>query len=306
MTIANRVAYGDTLVELANENPNIVVLDADVSKSTGTVQFKKPFPERFITVGIAEQNMMGFAAGLASCGKIPFVATFGVFTSMRAVEQVRNAICYTKLNVKIAGTHAGTETGPDGATHQAIEDIAIIRSIPNIILLVPSTPNASRRLTRAAAAVPGPVYLRFGKDPAEEFYAETEEFPIGGSKQLRDGMDATIIACGNMLAVALKAADELAQRGTHVRVLDMYSIKPIDETSIRKAAAETRGIVTIEDHSVIGGLGGAVSEVTATHHPTKVLRVGLQDVFGHSGDAAGLRVMYGLTPEKVMEAVSRL
>jgi transketolase len=306
MTIANRVAYGDTLIELAKENPNIVVLDADVSKSTGTAQFKKPFPDRFITVGIAEQNMMGLAAGLASCGKIPFAATFGVFASMRAVEQVRNAICYTKLNVKIAGTHAGTETGPDGATHQAIEDIAIIRSIPNIILLVPSTPNATRKLTRAAAVIDGPVYLRFGKDPAEEFYAEGEEFPVGGSKQLRDGRDATIIACGNMLAVALRAADELARRGTQVRVIDMYSIKPIDEAAILRSAAETRGIVTIEDHNVLGGLGGAVSEVTATHHPTRVIRVGLQDVFGHSGDAAGLRALYGLTPEKLIEAVGSL
>jgi transketolase len=306
MMIANRVAYGDTLIELAREDPGIVVLDADVSKSTGTVQFKKPFPDRFITVGIAEQNMMGIAAGLASCGKTPFVATFGVFTSMRAVEQVRNSICYTKLNVKIAGTHAGTETGPDGATHQAIEDIAIIRSIPNIILLVPSTPNATRKLTRAAAAVDGPVYLRFGKDPAEEFYAETEEFPVGGSKQVRDGNDATIIACGNMLAVALRAADELAKGGTQVRVIDMYSVKPIDQTAILEAAAGTRGIVTIEDHNVLGGLGGAVSEVTATHHPTKVIRVGLQDVFGHSGDAAGLRVLYGLTPERLIDAVASL
>ena len=165
---------------------------------------------------------------------------------------------------------------------------------------------AEGRKDRAAAVVNGPVYLRFGKDPAEEFYADTEEFPIGGSKQSRDGRDATIIACGNMLAVALKAADDLAKGGTQVRVLDMYSIKPIDATSILKAATETRGIVTIEDHNVIGGLGGAVSEVTATHHPTRVIRVGLQDVFGHSGDAAGLRVMYGLTPEKVIEAVGKL
>jgi transketolase len=306
VTIANRVAFGDTLVELAKENPNIVVLDSDVGKSTGTIQFKKAFPDRFITVGIAEQNMMGMAAGLASCGKIPFAATFGVFTSMRAVEQVRNAICYTKLNVKIAGTHSGIETGPDGATHQAIEDMAIIRSIPNIKLLVPSTPNASRKLTRVAAATDGPVYLRLGKDPAEEFYPDDEEFPLGGSKQLRDGKVATIIACGGMLAVALTAADELAKRGTSVGVIDMYTIKPIDEGAIVRAATETGGIVTIEDHNVIGGLGGAVCEVTAARRPTRVVRVGLQDVFGHSGDSAGLRVLYGLTPEKLIEAVDSL
>jgi transketolase len=306
MTLANRLAYGETLIELAKENPNIVVLDADVSGSTGIRQVKEALPDRFITVGIAEQNMMGIAAGMASCGKIAFATTFGVFASMRAVEQVRNAICYTKLNVKIAGTHAGIETGPDGATHQAIEDMAIIRSIPNIKLLVPSTPNATRKLTRVAAALDGPVYLRFGKNPAEEFYAEDEEFPLGGSKQLRDGRDATIIACGSMLGVALMAADDLAKRRTGVRVIDMYSIKPIDEAAIIRAATETAGIVTIEDHNVIGGLGGAVCEVTATRCPTRVIRIGLQDVFGHSGDFAGLCVLYGLTPEKLIEAVGVL
>jgi transketolase len=306
MTLANRLAYGETLIELAGEDPHIVVLDADVSGSTGIRQVKEAFPDRFITVGIAEQNMMGIAAGMASCGKIAFATTFGVFASMRAVEQVRNAICYTNLNVKIAGTHAGIETGPDGATHQAIEDMAIIRSIPNIKLLVPSTPNATRKLTRVAAATDGPVYLRFGKNPSEEFYTKDEEYPLGGSKQLRDGDAATIIACGSMLAVALKAADELIKRKTRVRVIDMYSVKPIDESAIIRSAMETGGIVTIEDHNVIGGLGGAVSEITATHYPTRVIRIGLQDVFGHSGDFAGLRVLYGLTPEKLIEAVDNL
>jgi transketolase len=304
--IANRVAYGDTLIALAKENPRIVVLDADVGKSSGTLQFKKAFPERFIDVGIAEQNMIGMAAGLASCGKIPFAATFGVFTSMRAIEQIRNAACYTRLNVKVAGTHAGLETGADGATHQAIEDMAIVRSIPNIQLFVPATPNASRKLTRLAAAIDGPVYLRFGKEAAQEFYGEGEEFPAGGSKRLADGTDATIIACGNMLPVALEAAKLLEGQGRKVRVIDMYSIKPIDEDAIIKAARETRGIVTVEDHSVIGGLGGAVSEVVATNAPTKVIRIGLKDVFGRSGDMQGLFKLYGLTMEKIVEAVESL
>ncbi len=306
MTIANRVAYGDTLIELARENPDIVVLDADVGKSTGTIQFKKAVPDRFIDVGIAEQNMIGVAAGLASCGKIPFAATFGVFASMRAVEQLRNAACYTRLNVKVAGTHAGLETGPDGATHQAIEDIAIIRSLPNMTLFAPSTPNASRKLTRLAAAIDGPVYLRFGKDPAEELYPDTEEFPLGGSKVLRDGRDAAVFACGNMVVVALEAAKILEGRGKKVRVIDMYSLKPLDETAIIRAAEETRGIVTIEDHSVIGGLGGAVCEVTAAKRPARVVRIGLQDKFGRSGDAKGLHELYGLTAKSVVDAVEAL
>jgi transketolase len=304
--IANRVAYGDTLIELARENPRIVVLDADVCKSSGTGQFKKAFPERFVDVGIAEQNMIGMAAGLASCGKIPFAATFGVFTSMRAVEQIRNAACYTRLNVKIAGTHAGLETGADGATHQAIEDMAIVRSIPNIQLFVPATPNASRKLTRLAAAIDGPVYLRFGKEVAQEFYRDEEEFPAGGSKRLADGPAATIIACGNMLPVALEAAKLLDEQGKKVRVIDMYSIKPIDEGAIIQAARETGGIVTVEDHSIIGGLGGAVSEVVATNAPTRVIRIGLKDVFGRSGDMQGLFKLYGLTREKIVEAVESL
>ena len=306
MTIANRVAYGATLIELARENPDIVVLDADVGKSTGTIQFKKAVPDRFIDVGIAEQNMIGVAAGLASCGKIPFAATFGVFASMRAVEQLRNAACYTRLNVKVAGTHAGLETGPDGATHQAIEDIAIIRSLPNMTLFAPSTPNASRKLTRLAAAIDGPVYLRFGKDPAEELYPDTEEFPLGGSKVLRDGRDAAVFACGNMVVVALEAAKILEGRGKKVRVIDMYSLKPLDEAAIIRAAEETRGIVTIEDHSVIGGLGGAVCEVTAAKRPARVVRIGLQDKFGRSGDAKGLHELYGLTAKSVVDAVEAL
>lgn len=306
MSIANRIAFGETLVQLAKGDRAIVVVDADARKASGTLVFKQVFPERFIDVGIAEQNMVGVAAGLASCGKTAFAATFGVFASMRAVEQLRNAICYTNLNVKIAGTHAGLETGQDGGTHQAIEDMAIIRSIPNIHLFVPATPNATRRLTQTAAALPGPVYLRLGKEPADELYPDTEEFHVGRSKQLSDGNDAAVIACGNMVVVALEAAELLKSEGLQIRVIDMYSIKPIDEDAIVEAAKDTRGIVTVEDHSVIGGLGGAVSEVVTTRQPVTVKRIGLQDRFGRSGTMKGLHALYGLTAESIVMAVKDL
>ena len=306
MRKANRIAFGETLVELAKENPNILVVDADVAKSTGTLTFKEAHPDKFINVGIAEQNMVGVAAGLATCGKIPFAVTFGVFASMRAVEQVRNSVCYTKLNVKIVGTHGGLETGQDGGTHQAIEDIAIIRSLPNIQLFVPSTPNQTVFLTKVAASINGPVYLRFGKDPTDEFYSSKEEFPIGKSKVLDNGSDITVIACGNMVHVAVEAAELLKKDGVHARVIDMYSLKPIDEEEIIKAAKETAGIITIEDHTIIGGLGGGVCEVTATSHPAKVIRIGLQDRFGRSGDSKSLHILYGLTAENIVKAAKSI
>lgn len=304
--IANRVAFGETLVELAKKNKDIVLVDADASKASGAFPFVEAFPERTISVGISEQDMMGVAAGLATCGKIAIAASFGVFTSMRAVEQIRNSICYTDLNVKIAGTHSGLETGQDGGTHQAIEDIAIIRSIPNIKLFVPASPLATRALTKTAVELKGPVYLRFGKEAIEEIYEEGEQFPVPGSKTLTEGNDAAVIACGTMVHVALDAARQLAQRGIHIRVIDMYSIKPIDEKTIIEAAKQTKGIVTLEDHNMIGGLGGAVSEVTATFAPAKVLRIGLEDVFGRSGLMKELHQLYGLTAEHVIEKVMAL
>ena len=303
---ANRIAYGETLVELMKENPNIVVLDADAGKSTGAIAAKAVFPDRYISLGIAEQNMFGFAAGLATCGKIPFAATFAVFTSMRAVEQFRQTACLQKLNVKIAGTHAGLETGPDGSTHQSVEDVAIIRSLPNVRLLAPGSPNASRKLTRLAAGLEGPVYLRYSKDPAPELYSETEDFPLGGSKELHSGNDAAILAYGNMVCVALEAAKLLEKAGKKVRVLDMYSIKPVDEDAIIRAAKETKGIVTIEDHNVIGGLGGAVAEVVCSKSPAKVIRLGIQDRYGKAGEAAELFKLFGLTAENIVKAVESL
>lgn len=304
--IANRIAYGETLVELAKENHNVVILDADACKSTGTIVCRDEVPEQFVQCGIAEQNMMGVAAGMALQGKIPFATTFSVFTCMRAVEQVRNAICYANLNVNVVGTHSGLETGGDGGTHQGIEDIAIMRALPNMTVFAPSTPLCTRALTREMAAYNGPSYMRLGKDAAPELYEEGEKFPAGGSKTLREGKDLTIIACGNMVWRSLEAAKTLAEEGLDVRVIDMYSIKPIDKAAIIKAAEETRGILTVEDHNVLGGLGGAVSEVVCEFAPTKVLRLGLQDVFGRSGNADKLYEIYHLTPTDIADWCRKL
>lgn len=300
---SNRIEYGDTLIELAANKPELIVLDSDVAKSTGTIQFKSAFPNRFINVGIAEQNMVGIAAGLATCGKLPFIATFGVFSSMRAVEQLRNAICYTNLNVKVAGTHAGIETGEDGATHQAIEDIAILRSIPNIKLVVPSSPIATNYLTKLAADIHGPVYLRFGKANAVELYKKGDEFPFGGSKQLRKGKDVTIFAIGNMVEVAVTVADLLKQEGISVRVIDMYSLKPYDEQVILKAANETKALITLEDHSIIGGLGAIVGEAIAGKVCLPLVKLGINDTFGRSGTKEELFELFGFTPQAVAKAV---
>ena len=305
--IANRIAYGQTLVELAKENHNVLILDADACKSTGTACCRDEVPENFIQCGIAEQNMMGIAAGLAYQGKIPFAATFSVFTCMRAVEQIRNSVCYVNANAKICGTHSGLETGGDGGTHQGIEDMAIMRALPNMTVFAPSTPLCTSAMTRRMAEYVGPCYMRLGKDPAPELYEEGMEFHIGGSHQLCDGNDLTIIACGNMVWRSVEAAKLLREKGISARVIDMYSIKPIDKDAIVRAATQTRGILTVEDHNVIGGLGGAVAEVTAELAPARVLRMGLQDVFGRSGNADKLYELYHLTPcdiaEKALELV---
>lgn len=304
--IANRVAYGETLIELCKERKDIVILDADACKSTGLMPCRNAVPDRFIQCGIAEQNMVGIAAGLAMNGKVPFVTTFAVFTCMRAVEQVRNAVCYANIPVKVVGTHAGLETGGDGGTHQATEDIAIMRALANMKVVIPATPNATRKLTRAVAADPGPTYMRLGKDPAPEFYPEGEEFSIGGSKQLTEGDDYAIIACGNMVHRALKAAEELLKDGIHARVIDMYSVKPIDKGAVIRAAQETKGLVTVEDHNIYGGLGGAVAEVLAEESPARMKRMGLMDVFGRSGDADKLYEMFRLTPGDIARTVRSL
>ncbi len=280
---ANRVMYGRTLVELGERDPRIVVLDADVPKSTNTCQFAVRFPERFFNIGIAEQNMMGIAAGLATTGMIPFVSTFAVFASMRACEQVRTSIAYPRLNVKIVATNAGVENYGDGVTHQAVEDLAIMRAIANMVVLSPSDPVTTRLATLAAAQYQGPVYMRLGRNPNNVLYDEQVKFEIGKMIELRPGSDVALIGTGRCVEQALIAAETLARKGIQARVLDCHTIKPIDSAKIISAARETAGIVTAEDHNIMGGLGGAVCEVVAGECPTLVKRVGLADQFASSG-----------------------
>ena len=304
--IANRVAYGNAVHELAKTDGRICVVDSDCVNVLNYGEFVKDFPERFFECGIAEQDMVSIAAGLASCGMVPFVASFAVFTSMRALDQVRNMVCYNNYSVKVIGTHAGIETGFDGATHQAIEDLAIMRAIPKMRVFAPSTPNMTAKLTKLMVDTDGPFYMRFGREANEEYYEEDIEVTIGGSKMLRDGDRLTIMACGRMVDFAVKAADILREEGILVRVVDMYSIKPIDGKAIEAAVKDTGLILTIEDHNIIGGLGGAVSEYTAEHCPCRISRMGMKDQFGRSGTCNDLFRKYDLTPESIIARVHEL
>ncbi len=288
--IATRAAYGEALVALAEEYPELVVLDADLSGSTMTKGFAKAHPDRFYNMGIAEANMTGVAAGLAACGKKPFTNTFAMFAAGRAWEQVRNSIAYPRLNVKVVGSHGGLSVGEDGATHQCIEDYAIMRAIPNMMVVSPCD---------------GPAYLRLGRLAVESV---TDAIPgytfhLGQGVTLRDGSDATVIATGMMVQMALKAAERLAEEGLSVRVLDMHTIKPLDGELVLKAALETGAIVTTEEANVVGGLGSAVAEFLAEHYPVPVVRHGVNDVFGRSGKAEAVLEAYGLTPEGIAEKV---
>ncbi|HCX64358.1 MAG TPA: transketolase, partial [Eubacteriaceae bacterium] len=259
--IATRTAYGEALAELGRENKNIVVLDADLSKSTKSATFGSEFPDRHFNCGIAEQNMMGIAAGLATTGKIPFASTFAMFGAGRAFEVIRNSICYPKLNVKIALTHSGLTVGEDGATHQSVEDIAIMRAIPNMVVLCPADATETKKMVRKAAEYKGPVYLRLGRPNLPVLFDDSYDFEIGKATELKQGDDVTIIATGIMTSTALEASEKLAEEGIKARVINMGTIKPIDEEAIVKAAKETKAIVTAEEHSVIGGLGSAVADV---------------------------------------------
>ncbi len=299
----NRVAYGKALVTVGETRPNVVVLEADLGKGTQTVLFRERFPERYFPVGIAEANMMGVAAGLATTGLVPFASTFCVFASMRAVEQFRNSIAYPRLNVKVVATNAGIEIGPDGATHQAIEDIAIMRAIPNVTVLVPSDPVMTMKLIPMVADSVGPVYVRIGRQDTPYIYDEDRlHLEFGKAVLAREGHDVTIIAIGNMVCRSLAAAELLEREGISARVLDMFSIKPLDTAAIVQAARETGCIVTAEDHNVLGGLGGAVAEVLSAEMPVPLVRVGVQDTFAESGDGEEVLRAYGLTAERIAAA----
>lgn len=301
VTKATRESFGEAVRDLAYENPDIVVLDADLAAATKTGIFKKAHPDRFIDCGIAESNMIGIAAGLAACGKIPFAASFAMFSAGRAYEQVRNSVGYPHLNVKIVGSHAGISVGEDGATHQCCEDIALMRAIPGMVVLNPADHYEMRAAVRAAAEYVGPVYIRLGRLAVESCNNNDDyHFEIGKGITLRDGKDVTIIATGLMVGEAVKAVKELEAQGIDARLIDMHTIKPLDRELVLKAARETGKIVTVEEHSIIGGLGEAVSSVLCEECPVPVKKIGVNDVFGHSGPAKDLLKEFGLCADNIV------
>ena len=301
--IATRESYGKALAELGEKYKNVVVLDADLANATKTIEFKKKFPERFFDIGIAEQDLIGTAAGLALEGKISFASTFAVFGSGRAYDQVRNTVAYSKLNVKIAATHAGITVGEDGASHQALEDISLMRSIPNMLVCSPADDRCTKWLIEEAIKYNGPMYIRLARPATEEIYSNDVKFELGKGIQHGDGKDATIFATGVTVAEALKAKEILKQKNIDVRVVDMHTIKPIDKELIVKCANETDKLYTVEDHSIIGGLGSAVCEVLCDSAPKKVTRIGINDEFGQSGKWQELMAYYGITAEKIAERI---
>ncbi len=304
--IATREAYGKALVELGKVNENVVVLDADLSKSTKTADFSKNFSERFINMGIAEANMMCVAAGMSTCGKIPFVSTFAMFAAGRAFEQVRNSICYPKLNVKICATHAGLTVGEDGASHQSIEDLSLMRSIPNMTVISPSDAVETEAAIKAVAEYVGPCYVRLGRMGVNVINDNADyKFEIGKGVQLRTGSDVTIVATGIMVDEAITAEKMLKAEGISANVINIHTLKPLDTDILVKAAKETKAIVTAEEHSIIGGLGSAVSEALSEVFPVPVIKVGVMDTFGESGQPAELLKAYGLTAEKIVEAAKK-
>ncbi|MBI4377615.1 MAG: transketolase family protein [Nitrospinae bacterium] len=303
MNIPTRKSFGEVLVELGEENPQVLVLDADISKSTYTSLFANRFPKRFFNVGCAEQNEMAMAAGMSTCGKIPFVSTYAVFASMRACEQIRTFVAYPRLNVKIAVSHGGVTPGSDGVTHQATEDLGIMRTIPNMTIIMPADAVSTKKLVRQAATRTGPVYLRFTRDPVPVIYEDTVKLEIGKANIIREGTDATIIAIGDMVTKAIEASNRLTEKGINVTVIDMHTLKPIDEKSIIDSAKKTRALVTVEDHNIINGLGSAVSEVLIENEPVPMRRIGLRDTFAESGTYEELLTKYHLNVQDIILAV---
>lgn len=301
MEKATRQSYGEALVELGKENENVVVLDADVSTATKTEFFAKEFPDRFFDMGIAEADMIGTSAGLSTCGKIPYASTFAIFAAGRAYDQIRNSICYPKLNVKICATHSGVTVGEDGATHQMLEDISLMRTIPNLIVMSTSDDTQTKWAVKEIAKIKGPVYLRLARLKVPVIYDENQKFEIGKGIQIGDGTDGTIFATGVTVSEALKAKEILKSKGINVRVVDIHTIKPIDKDLIIKSAKETKKLISIEDHNVIGGLGSAISEVLTDEYPVKLTRLGIKDTFGMSGKADELMSYYKINANNIVE-----
>lgn len=297
---ATRESYGEALLELGKENKNVVVLDADLSSATKTNLFAKEFPNRFFDIGIAEQNMMSTAAGIATCNKIPFASTFAVFAAGRAYDQIRNSICYPNLNVKICATHAGITVGEDGATHQMIEDISLMRTLPNMKVLSVCDDMETKWAVNEISKIDGPCYLRLARVATPDIYDENQKFKFGKGIQIGNGTDATIFATGVTVNEAIKAKEELLKRGIDVRVVDIHTIKPIDKDLIVKCAEETNKLISIEDHSIIGGLGSAISEVLTEFYPKKLIRLGVKDMFGRSGKAFDLMKFYHITSDDII------
>jgi len=303
---ATREAFGETLIRLAQEGNDIVAVEADLSKSTTTCKFAAEYPDRFFNAGIAEQNMIGTAAGLAAAGKIAFTGSFAVFATGRAYDQVRNTVCYSSLNVKLAPTHSGITVGPDGGSHQMLEDIALMRVLPGMKVLVPADYHAACGALRAAAATPGPFYVRLGRAAVPAIYDQGHDFEIGRAYILREGADVTIATCGVMVANSLEAAEILASEGISAEIIDVSTIKPLDEETIVSSARKTRAVVVCEEHSIIGGLGSAIAEVLCEDSPTPMARVGVRDVFGTSGEPDELMEHFGLTSRHIAEAAKGL
>ena len=300
---STRVAYGEALVKLGKVNKDVVVLEADLSKSTMTAYFKKEFPERHINVGIAEADMIGTAAGIATTGKIPFASTFAHFAAGRAFDQIRNSVAYPQLNVKICPTHAGVSLGEDGGSHQSVEDMALMRAIPGMVVLSPADAVETEKMVFAAAEYKGPVYVRLGRLNIPVLFDENYKFEIGKAATLREGNDVAILATGLMVSEALEAAKLLEEKGVKARVVNVSTIKPLDTETVLKAAKECKFIVTSEEHSVIGGLGSAVSEYLSEVHPAKVVKHGIQDIFGQSADGETMLTNYGLRAKDIAETV---
>ena len=300
---ATRQSYGEALLELGKENKNVVVFDADLSTATKTNLFAKEFPDRFFDMGIAEQNMISTAAGMATCGKIAYASTFAVFAAGRAYDQIRNSVCYPKLNVKICATHAGVTVGEDGATHQMLEDISMMRTLPNMTVISTSDDIETKWAVKEISKINGPVYFRLSRLATPVIYNESQKFEIGKAIQIGDGTDATIFATGVTVSEAIKAQEQLKENGIDVRVVDIHTIKPIDKDIIIKCAKETKKLISVEDHNVIGGLGSAISEVLTDECPTKLIRLGINDTFGKSGNAAELMEYFGITADRIIEKV---